>query len=1080
MRARLYLLLFLLLQVAVAGNGWAQISRGGISGTVTDESGASVAAAKVVALEVDTGVSHQTVSSSAGSYNFADLPLGNYTVSVEATGFEKVRVEHIVVNAGQIFDVPVKVGVQHQDATVIVSADAIALDTASTANTATLSPRTVQDLPLNGRDYTQMIALTPGYTGYSGGQGFNGSLNGARRNQINWQIDGVDNNDFWHNEPAVNEGGVSGLPGTTLPLDTVDTFSVQTQSLPEAGRNPAGTVNLTLRSGTNQFHGTAYYFNRNELFGAKSPFTPTKQKVRNYNWGVSLGAPIIKDKFFFFGSFETQVFELGVSGLATEPSLAYQALALAQLAKYNVAANSVTSAMLKTFWPANALNGPAENGNYSSSDPINGHTYNGSVKLDYNLNEKNSFSFHWFSGEGIQAAPSGSNLVWYYSKVPTRAQNYAFIWNYQISPTLSNQVLLGVDYFYQAYGDENTNFNPIALGFNTGVTDIPGAPNILLGASSQFDQIGPTPPLARNGTTGHATDDFSWTIGPHQLRFGGEFRKGHVLENYHSNGIGQYIFDGNHSAAGQWSDDDSLDPNVKILSDFLAGNLAGGTVARGQQARDVYVNSIGLFVQDAWKTSKSFLLNYGVRWDYTGALYNSDKNLSIFDAAKGGLVFQGAGIGSVYPGYYKNFSPRVGFTYQPSTWKNTVIRGAVGLYFDTPNVNIFLSQSVKNGGAIGLQGNPGGSDPVFTLSVQPQTVVSGQLLAPLATTPAATCIVNAGQVSPCGGYSVSQNFRDGTTTNYSLNIQQQVTPTVILQLGYVGSEARKQVLLRDINQAALNPAGSAVSAAAKQSSRPLYAQFPTFGAINEIDSIGNANYNALQAVFRTQGWHGLSSMFAYVWSHSLDDGTNYRNALPQNSNDINADYGNSDYDITNTFTSHLSYEIPSVKNLPHWAAGGWQVNGLVTIHGGQPFSIKSSADNSGTGEGSQRAIRDTSQPLNIGLRTVGGTKYWINPNAFVNAPNGTFVTSGRNSVRGPGYQDFDVSVFKTGNITERFKLQFRAEMFNLFNHVNYAPFNATVGSSLGQLTDTIGDYNGAPGIGPGEPFNTQFSMKLIF
>src|ERR1700760_2983147 len=255
MRARLYLLLFLLMPVAVAGNGWAQISRGGISGTVTDESGASVAAAKVVALEVDTGVSHQTVSSSAGAYNFADLPLGNYTVSVEATGFEKVRVEHIVVNAGQIFDVPVKVGVQHQDATVIVSADAIALDTASTANTATLSPRTVQDLPLNGRDYTQMIALTPGYTGYSGGQGFNGSLNGARRNQINWQIDGVDNNDFWHNEPAVNEGGVSGLPGTTLPLDTVDTFSVQTQPLPEAGRNPAGTVNLTLRSGTNQFHG---------------------------------------------------------------------------------------------------------------------------------------------------------------------------------------------------------------------------------------------------------------------------------------------------------------------------------------------------------------------------------------------------------------------------------------------------------------------------------------------------------------------------------------------------------------------------------------------------------------------------------------------------------------------------------------------------------------------------------------------------------------------------------------------------------------------------------------------------------
>ena len=177
-------------------------------------------------------------------------------------------------------------------------------------------------------------------------------------NQINWQIDGVDNND-WHNEPAVNEGGVSGLPGTTLPLDTVDSFSVQTQSLPEAGRNPAGTVNLTLKSGTNTIHGSAYYYNRNEFFGAKSPFAPTKQKVRNYNWGASFGAPIIKDKLFFFGSFETQRFELGTPGLGTEPSHAYQTLALGVLNNYGVAPNAVTQAMLSTFWLPSALQWPS-------------------------------------------------------------------------------------------------------------------------------------------------------------------------------------------------------------------------------------------------------------------------------------------------------------------------------------------------------------------------------------------------------------------------------------------------------------------------------------------------------------------------------------------------------------------------------------------------------------------------------------------------------------------------------------------------------------------------------------------------
>ncbi len=1071
--------LLLVLGLLATTSSWAQIFRGGISGTVTDESGAAVASVPVTAQDVDTGINHPTVTSSSGTYTIPDLPLGTYSVSVEAPGFEKVRVDKVTVSAGEIFNLPIKLGVSHESTVVVVSADALNLDTASTANTATLTPKTVQDLPLNGRDYTQMIALTPGYAGYSGGQGFNGSLNGARRNQINWQIDGVDNNDFWHNEPAVNEGGVSGLPGTTLPLDTVDSFSVQTQSLPEAGRNPAGTVNLTLRSGTNSLHGSAYYYNRNEFLAEKSPFTASKQKVRNYNWGLSFGAPIIKDKLFFFGSFETQRFELGTPGLGTEPSVAYQTLALAQLAKYNVPVNGVTSAMLKTFWPASALTGPASTGNFTSSDPISGHTYNGSVKFDYNINEKNTVSFHWFSGEGIQAAPAGSQMVWYYSKVPTRAQNYAVVWNYQISPRFSNQLLLGTDYFYQAYGDNNTSFNPIALGFNTGVTNISGAPNILLGASSQFDPIGPTPPLSRNGTTGHATDDFSWTVGAHQFRFGGEYRKGYVTENYHSNGIGQYIFDGLHNTT--WATDATVDPNVKILADFLAGYLASGTVARGNQAREIFVNNVGLFFQDAYKVKPNITFNYGVRYDYTGPLYNSDKNLSIFLPNKGGLVFQGDGISSIYPATYTNFSPRIGLTYQPASLKNTVIRGAIGLYYDTPNVNVFLSQSVKNGGAIGLQGNPGGSSPVFTLSVAPQTIVAGQLLAPLAASPSTTCIVTTAKVSPCGGYTVSQNLRDGRTLNYNINIQQQLSPTVVFQLGYVGSGARRQILLHDINQAALNPAGSSVAAYAKQSSRPLFAQYPTYGAINELDSIGNANYNALQASIRTQGWHNLSSMFSYVWSKNLDNGTSYRNSLPQNSNNIAADYGPSSYDITNVFSAHLSYAAPVIAGTPHWLTGGWEAHSVISVFSGEPFSIQSSADNSGTGEGAQRAVMVPNTSLNRGVTISGTKKFWINPASFTNAPNGTFNTSSRGLVRGPGYSDFDLSVFKTGNITEKYKLQFRWEMFNLFNHINYAPFKNTVSStSLGQLTDTIGDYNGAPGIGPGEPFNVQLSLKLLF
>lgn len=1071
---RLSLFVFVSCLLIASFAAQAQTFHGGISGTAADTSGAAVVSAPVTARNVDTGVVHATTTSSAGTFIFQELPLGKYSVTVTAPGFETVRVDGIVVSAGQIFDVPVKMDVAKTTVTEVVSADALSLDVETTAVTATITPQTVQNLPINGRDYTQMVALTPGYSGYSGGQGFDGAINGARRNQVNWQIDGVDDNDFWHNEPAVNEGGAAGIAGTQLPIDTMDSFTVQTLSLPEAGRNSAGTVNVTLRSGTNEYHGSAYYFNRNELFGVKNPFTTSKQKIRNYTAGGSLGMPIIKNKFFFFGSLEDGTYELGDSALGTEPSAAYQTLALAQLTKYHIPENTVAAAMLKAFWLPSALNGPATASNYQSPDPTTGHSYNGSVKFDYTLNTKNSLSFHWFSGEGTQTTPGTDQMKWYYSTVPTRAQNYAVIWNNQLTSTLSNQVLLGADYFFQGYGDANHNFNPVSLGFNTGVPTVPGAPNITFGSSNSFDPIGLTAPEHRNGTTGHATDDFSWSLGAHLIRFGGEYRKGYVYESYATSLLGTYNFSGTE---GPWASDTTIaDVNIKTLADFLAGYMNTSTALRGDQAREVFVNAFGLFVQDSYKITPNATINYGIRWDYAGAPYNQDKDLSIFTAAKG-IVFQGNGVSTLYPSAKIDFSPRMGFTYKPSFTKNTVVRGGGGIYFDGPNMNVFLSQSVKNGGALGLQGNPAGPSPTFTLSNSNQTVVSGQLYEPLAASPSVVCTAS----TPCGLYTVNQNFKNAVSVNYSLNIQQELAPGIIAQIGYVGNIGRKEILLRDINQAALNAAGSKVTTAQKQPSRPLYSLYPTYAAINSLDSIGDSNYNSLQASIRTQSWHRLSSMAYYVWSHALDDGTNYRSALPQDSTNIKADYGSGTYDVTNTFRATFNYDVPGIPNTPHWLTGGYELHSIAAYYGGVPTSIQSSADNSGTGEGAQRAVQALSNPYAGAQRSlVNYTAYWINPASYVNAPNGTFNTSRRDQVREPGFEDIDLSVFKTGNVTERVKVQFRVEMFNIFNHVNYAPFKATAGSTLGLINSTIGAYEGIPGIGPGEPFNTQFSMKVLF
>ncbi len=257
------------------------------------------------------------------------------------------------VSAGVIRTLPIKLSVAASGEVVEVSAAQLTLDTTTPTQTTVLDAKTVDNIPLNGRDFTQMIALTPGFGGYSGG-GF-GSLNGTRANQVNWQIDGVDNNDLWHNIPAVNQGGVSGIAGIILPIDAVDQFSAQTQSGPEGGRNPGGTVNLTLKSGTNALHGTVYYFNRNELFGAKSPFSDTKQKVRNYNTGFSVGGPFIKDKLFGFLTFEHQRFVIGQSGTATEPSVGWQNQAKALLASKGLGVNPVMQSVLNTLWGTNVL-----------------------------------------------------------------------------------------------------------------------------------------------------------------------------------------------------------------------------------------------------------------------------------------------------------------------------------------------------------------------------------------------------------------------------------------------------------------------------------------------------------------------------------------------------------------------------------------------------------------------------------------------------------------------------------------------------------------------------------------------------
>src|SRR5258708_7870213 len=677
----------LLLAVAV----FAQTFRGAINGTVTDPSDAVVASATVKATNVATAITITATTTSDGAFSFQDLPLGTYKISVTASGFKSVTVDNVTVTAGSSYTLPVKLPAGSAGTTVVeVSAAALTLDTTTPTQSNIVPAEAVQDVPMNGRDFAQFAAIQPGYGGYSVG-GF-GSLNGTRANQMNWQIDGVDNNDFWHNIPAVNQGGVSGIAGTIMPLDAIDEFAAQTQSSAEGGRNAGGIVNVVLRSGTNQLHGSAYYFNRNEAYGAASPFTPTgahKPELRNYNLGFSIGGPIIKDKTFYFLTFEKQRYVISVSGLATEPSLAYQNAALALLSADGVPESPISANLISTLWPSSINAGALATNNFFGTDPSIGYSYNGNLKLDHNFSEKHHLMIRAFNGQGDQIAPLGasaalatasSNLSYYFEKAPIHLQNYSAVLNSVFTPRLTNQILFGVNYFNQTFNDANHSFDTHAMGLFTSPDalihgqPILGAPSMLIGG---FEQVGITNPSGRNDITGMLTDIVSYNAGKHQFRFGGEMRQGHVDEFYFRHSRGKFTFDGSQGPwAGSCPSTDQVWLITISLADFLAGDVSSSGIAVGNAERKVVVNGFDFFAQDSWQVTRRLNFNWGLRCDYFGPLHSSAKDLAVFIPSAGGIKIQGNGIGSIFPPDKNNFPPPLGFPFQPPSRQDSVLRHA--------------------------------------------------------------------------------------------------------------------------------------------------------------------------------------------------------------------------------------------------------------------------------------------------------------------------------------------------------------------------------------------------------------------
>lgn len=1114
------LLLNLSILLTLCSSAMAQTFRGGINGTVTDVQGAFIANAGVTATNVDTGVAHSTTTSSGGEFLFQDLPLGSYTITVTETGFSTAKFDKVAVSAGTTYTLPVKLAVSASNTTVEVDAGAVALDTTTATQTTNISSEVVNDTPMNGRDFTQLIAIAPGFGGYSAG-GF-GSVNGTRANQVNWQIDGVDNNDLWHNVPAVNQGGVLGIAGIVLPLDSIEDYSQQTQSSAEAGRNPGGVVNIVTKSGTNTIHGSAYYFNRNELFSANSPFAngAPKGKLRNQQYGLSFGGPVIPNKLFYFFNYEKQQFIIASPASTTEPTTAFQTDATALLSQFNLKPTTVATASLAAFYPTAILNCPTINSscdsanNYTSAAPITGYSYNGVGKLDYTITPKHTLALRMFGGQGNQTAPVGTLDPYFFEQAPIHVYNWSAVVNSVLTQRFTNQVLLGVNYFNQIFFDVNHNMNPVSFGFNTGTAQplLSGAPGIKING---FDNLqNATPPSGRNDVTGQVTDTASLVLGKHELRFSGEFRRGYVNEFYHRKTRGNFSFPGTQGPWGYvagtgfnsapcqatygyaaptpaqlaYVSNLSAQANgaqILALGDFLIGCTQQAQIVRGNTEREVYVNNFSGSASDAFQLSHSLNVNYGVRYDYLGPMHNGTQDLSVFrptaSNAVNGLVFQGAQVADLFPRTTYDFSPRFGFAFQPAHTSGTVLRGGIGMFFDQPNLNPFLDNRPPNGGASGAESNPGGPAPVSTLSASNIVITPGTLLFPTTTAYSATTNYNL--------FSISPNLRPAYTFNFNLNIEKSLGTKTLFTIGYVGSQSRKLISNIDINQAALGT--SQLGTSAQNATRPYGKLFPNYGSINQVSSIGNSNYSSLQTTLKTTGWHHLNSQFSYTWAHGLDFLTQYRGANITNSACVKCDYGSMDYDTRNNFTSYITYDIPGGKFLPGLTSG-WQVNTLLAYHSGQPYTVYTGNDSSGTGEGEDRVnvVPGVSPYKGSSKSIVSGQAQWITAGAFTDpslaaSPVYSFGNMRRNQLVAPAYGSTDFSVFKNNKFAimdHPIQTQFRVEMFNLFNRANLAPPDNYLGdgSAFGTITQTIGFYNGAPGIGPGEPFNTQIALKILF
>lgn len=1061
---------------------------GSIRGTVTDPQGAVIPDASITATSTSTSLSRTQMSNQDGIFVFPNLPIGSYNFVISKSGFKTEKRSGTVLLTGQTLalEISLTVGSSAQSVQVTSAAPLIQIDTSSVQTT--VDQKQMQDLPLNGRNPLQLTALTPGTVLTSVGteatqqDNVGLSVNGLRATQDNYQLDGaIYTNRFFDSVPI--------LPNP----DALQEFTIQSSNYSAEYGGAGALVQLSTRSGTNNFHGSAYEFLRNTALNSKNYFQQTIPPFKLNQFGGTVGGPIIKDHtFFFFAAEDLQQRSSPNPISITVPTTAemngdFSALLAKGIAIYNpttglpyannqipTPANTLSDKLYQKYLAPLASNPTTGVFNSTSNSNIDSTQY--LAKIDQVINPNNHLIGRYFYNQDNFQRPFNAPLGFFALNL-FRNQSAIISDTQLFTPTLTGTFSISAGRFARTQIPEAPGLQSLQdLGQNVPL----GAPGESIFPGIRANIAGFVNIFSGGALTQDATSfDYKGVMvkvqGTHTISFGGEFERDRVDMDDYSYTPGDNTFNGERTAAPAGATlPAGTTKSGSALADFYLGLDSQFFQDNGRKA---YLRSYrpSLFLQDDWKTTKTLTLNLGLRWDPWLPPIDLNSTLVGFEpgfqskiapGAPVGLMFKGdAGLQpSVFRKNWKDFAPRAGFAWDIAGNGKHVVRGAYGIFYGFPEgllyqrtdamqpVDLYLTYPAPAPTWDNIYAGYPGGDPFPRAHVGPSQFASYVFQLP----------VSGGVLDP--------NSKVAYTQNYNLTIEQQLGTKMAVSIAYVGDHSVHIMGSRQTNPAVYIPGQcgtTACSTVGNENSRRLY---PGMSALEIAQSYEYEGFNSLQVNVTRRQQNGLTLLTNIVWSKTIDDTSSATegNAGPPNPFNLKSGRGPADFDQKIRFVLSANYLTPRV-NVQGWKSAvvnNWQVNGIVSLDSGFPFTVLSGTDRSLSGVGFDFADQVGNPARPAGVSKV---KEYFNTAAFAPAAIGTFGDIGRNGLRGPGYADVDASVFKDIFRTKRIQTQFQAQAFNALNHTNFNnPVSTISAGTYGQIT------------GAGSPRVFQFALKVTF